>query len=239
MISIIEEIIIIPFPDPKIICDFNNVYHPSDDTFLIIDYFKKNISEKSFDGLKIDDINNVLDLGTGTGIIAIFLAFLSEYFENFNPKIYASDILKEAVDCAKLNEKLNNFEGKIQFIHSNLFNLFPDDLRNLFDIIIFNPPYLPSSKLIDKSENMMNIDHSWNGGKEGFDVLVDFLIDVKKYLKITPGKTSYIYFISSSRTDLKKIELNLIKEGFMNTILEKKHIFFEDIFLNRIEICEN
>ncbi len=239
MILIAEEFIMISLPDPKIICDFKNVYYPSDDTYLILDYFKKNISEKSFDGLKIEDIKNILEIGTGTGIIAIFLLYLSEYYSNFNPKIHASDILKEALDCAKINEKLNNFEGQIEFFHSNLFNSFPEKTRHLFDVIIFNPPYLPSSNLIKNNENKLNIDHSWNGGKEGYDVLLDFLKVVKNYLKITPGKTSYIYFISSSKSNLNMLKLKLIKEEFKNTILDKKHVFFEDIYLNRIEVSEN
>jgi len=233
---IIEEIIINKLPDPKIICDFKNVYYPSDDTYLIIDYFKNNISEKSFDGIKIEKIKNILDLGTGTGIIAIFLLYLSEYYENFNPKIYASDILKEAIDCAKINEKLNKFEGRIQFFHSNLFASFPDNLRNLFDVIIFNPPYLPSSNLINDKKKKKNIDYSWDGGIEGFNILLDFLKVAKNYLKISSRNMSYIYFISSSKTNLKELELKMIKEGFRNIILETKHVFFEDIYLNRIEI---
>jgi len=233
---IIEEMIINQLPDPKITCDFKNVYYPSDDTYLIIDYFKNNISEKSFDGIKIEEIKNILDLGTGTGIIAIFLLYLSEYYNNFNPKIYASDILKEAIDCARINEKLNYFEGQIQFFHSNLFASFPDKLRNLFDVIIFNPPYLPSSNLINNNKNKKNIDYSWNGGNKGFNILLDFLKVAKIYLKKSSRKMSYIYFISSSKTNLNELELKIIKEGFRNIILETKHVFFEDIFLNRIEI---
>ena len=59
-------------PDPIIQCDFENVYTPSDDSYLIIDYFKRKINQNYFDGIKLSEIKKILDLGTGTGIIAIF-----------------------------------------------------------------------------------------------------------------------------------------------------------------------
>ena len=107
---------IISFPDPIIQFDFENVYPPSDDTYLLIDYFKESVNEKYFDGLNIEDIKNILDLGTGTGIIAIFFQLIKQQFSNFNPQIYASDIIEEALNCAKLNEKLNGIKKKITFI---------------------------------------------------------------------------------------------------------------------------
>jgi uncharacterized protein YqgQ len=59
-----------------------------------------------------------------------------------------------------------------------------------------------------------------------------FLDNVKKFLK----KKSYIYYISSSRTNLALLDNHIIQKGFKNKILEKKHIFFEDIILNRLKI---
>ncbi len=233
---ILEVDLINIIPDPLIHPDFDNVYYPSDDSYLIIDYFKKNVCDNYFDGIKIEKIGRILDLGTGTGVIAIFMLYLRECYTKFNAKIYASDILKEALACAKMNEELNNFKGQIQFFHSNLFSSFPDTLKHAFDMIIFNPPYLPSSNLIDISQNSHKIDYSWDGGAVGSEVILDFLEKAKDFLNISPRKKSYLYFISSSRTDLKELEINIIKKGFKNTIVEKKHVFFEDIILNRVEI---
>ncbi|MFX1273817.1 MAG: HemK2/MTQ2 family protein methyltransferase [Promethearchaeota archaeon] len=225
-------------PDPIINCSFKNIYTPSDDSYLIIDYLKKNITRDYFDGIKLRLVKKILDLGTGTGIIALFLLNLQAYYANFKAKIYASDILEEAIQCAKSNEKLNNFKGKIKFIHSNLFKSFPDNLKHSFDLIIFNPPYLPSSDLIDKSVTKKKIDYSWNGGKSGNQVFLDFLENVKVYLNFNLKDKCYIYYICSSRTDLDNLKSKIYKKGFKNEILDKKHVFFEDIFLNRIEIKE-
>ena len=101
--------------DPVIVNRFQNVYTPSDDSYLILDYFKENIDNSYFDGLKIEKINNILDLGTGTGIVAIFFLLIKKLYTNFKPKIFASDILEEAIYCAKFNEKNNHFKDEIRF----------------------------------------------------------------------------------------------------------------------------
>ncbi|MFX0105222.1 MAG: methyltransferase [Candidatus Hodarchaeota archaeon] len=219
-------------PDPIIHCDFENVYSPSDDSYLLIDYFKSKIDKHSFDGIKLHEIKNILDLGTGTGIIAIFFQMIKKYNLNFNPEIYASDILEEAIKCAKKNEKLNKIQNEITFLHSNLFVSFPESLKNHFNIIIFNPPYLPSLKLIEKNHSKKDIDYSWNGGLEGYEILIDFLRNAKFFLNLE--KDHYIYCITSSRTNLKALNKKIIDFGYENKIVEKRHIFFEDIFLYRL-----
>lgn len=74
----------------------------------------------------------ILDLGTGSGILAIFCA------KHSSSKVYASDICNEAIKAAKINAKLNNVELNIR--QGNLFSPFEDER---FDIILFNPPFFP------------------------------------------------------------------------------------------------
>ena len=218
------------FPDPVINCDSKNVYTPSDDTYLILDYFKSSINISYFDGLKISEIKRILDLGTGTGIVAIFFQLIKKFNPNFNPEIYASDILKESITCAKLNEKSNGVDNEIRFIHSNLFDSFPNSLKDSFNIIIFNPPYLPSSDLI---ESKKSIDYSWNGGKRGYELIIKFLKSAVAFLNL--NRPHYIYYISSSRTNLTELNKKIIKLGYRTRILKEHHFFFEKIYLNRLK----
>ncbi len=218
-------------------CDYDNVYSPSDDTYLLIDYFKQKIDEKYFDCINHNEIEYILDLGTGTGIIAIFLQLLKKQYSNFNPIIYASDILEEAIACAKENEEKNQINEEITFIRSDLFISFPESLKNSFNIIIFNPPYLPSSELINQSNNKKKIDYSWNGGLKGYEVLIRFLKHAKNYLSFK--KPHIIYCITSSRTDLRELNKIISDLGYVNEIVEKRHIFFEDILLNKLSFKTN
>lgn len=226
--------ILIPsIPDPIINCDFENVYTPSDDSYLLIDYIKRNINDTNFDGITSSEIENILDLGTGTGIIAILFQLIKIQYPRFNPKIYASDILKDAIKCAKINEAVNQINNELTFLRSDLFLSFPESLKHSFNIIVFNPPYLPSSQIINKNETKKDSDYSWDGGIKGYETLINFLKNAKLFLNLK--KEHNIYCITSSRIDL--IELNKAIEnlGYENKIVEKHHIFFEDILLNRLK----
>jgi len=227
-------IIITSLPDPIIQCDFENVYAPSDDSYLLIDYFKRNINQSYFDGIKLSEINKILDVGTGTGIVAIFFQLIKMENPNFNPEIYGSDILEDSLKCTKLNEKRNKINNHIKLIHSDLFKSFPENLMHSFNIIIFNPPYLPSSSLIKENFNKKNIDYSWDGGLKGYELIFDFLTSVKTFLNLK--KEHAIYCITSSRTNLKELNKLIKNLGYKNRIVEKKHIFFEDIILNRLQV---
>lgn len=74
----------------------------------------------------------ILDLGTGSGILAIFCK------KNSNSEVYASDISKKAVKTAKMNVQLNKVHIEVQ--HGDLFTPFEN---KKFDLIIFNPPFFP------------------------------------------------------------------------------------------------
>jgi HemK-related putative methylase len=215
------------FPDPIIDYDFENVYRPSDDTYLMVDYFKHHIDLDYFDGIRHENIKKILDMGTGTGYIALSMQIIKNSVPKFTADLYGSDILEKAIHLAKHNEKLNHFKENIRWIYSDLFKSFPNSLKRSFDIIIFNPPYLPSLK---HENDTKLIDISWNGGNKGFEVFLNFLDQAKYFI----SSNCRIYYICSNRTNLGKW-YNLIKiKGFDNKILERRHVFMEDLYLNRL-----
>jgi methylase of polypeptide subunit release factors len=221
------------FPDLNIEHPFEDVYAPSDDSFLIVDYFKESINDYYFDGLDIKNIKNILDMGTGTGVIALYLNEMKNRIATFSPNIYASDVLENAIECAKLNESLNNLDRSITFIHSDLFKSFPKSLKNSFNIMIFNPPYLPSLREFRTSEIKRDGDESWNGGEKGYELFLQFCSQAIPFIDTT--QSFYIYYISSSASKFENILDIFAKLGFKNKTLKKKHVFFEDIILNRLE----
>jgi len=114
------------------------------------------------------DVNKgdiVLDMGCGTGILAISCAKIAS-------KVVAVDITSEAVDCAQKNIKLNNLEYKIDVRKSDLFQRLKKDEK--FDLIIFNPPLLPG--IPKTKDELMWFD-------QGGIIFRDFLRDVNFYLK--------------------------------------------------------
>lgn len=208
-----------------------DVYTPSDDTYLLLNYFNNNISNQDIDGLPLNEVKNILDMGTGTGIIAIFFQQLIENLSGFNPHIYASDISKKAIECAKRNEQRYKYVDSITYINSDLFNAFPSHLTHKFDIITFNPPYLPSFEF-RRTHKTRKEDLAWDGGEKGYELFLRFIDTVRDYL--APHKRSCVYYIISSRANLKEFYEILEEKNFKNKILDKVHIFFEDIILSRL-----
>jgi len=176
------------------------VYEPHDDTFLILDnlnwYLSKDLS--------------VLDMGTGIGIIAIVAALKSK-------EVLGVDINEKAVNLAKKNAKLNQISN-VRFRISNLFS----NISNLeqFDLIIFNPPYLPV-------EDSSILGTAWSGGENGIKVVIKFLRDAKRHLR-NGGK---ILLLLSSLSDLHSFHEFLTRHGYFHKIIARKKLFFEELFL--------
>jgi release factor glutamine methyltransferase len=87
----------------------------------------------------------ILDIGTGSGCIAISLA------KNIvNAEVFAIDVSKKALATAKKNGEIN--QVKVTFLEKNI--LETDDLEQQFDIIVSNPPYV---RELEKQEIKKNV----------------------------------------------------------------------------------
>lgn len=103
----------------------------------------------------------ILDVGTGSGAIAISVA------KNCDAHVTAVDISTQALATAETNAKKNGV--KVEFVHSNLF----DNLKRKrkFDIIVSNPPYIPSAEIENLDKNVRECDPilALDGGEDGLD----------------------------------------------------------------------
>ncbi len=94
------------------------------------------------------DGKEILDIGTGSGCIAISLA------KNFpNAKVTALDISFDALNVAKENAKLNNVN--IEFIHTDIFEY---NSKKKYDVIVSNPPYVLESEKSQMKQNVLDFE---------------------------------------------------------------------------------
>jgi len=94
------------------------------------------------------DGKEILDIGTGSGCIAISLA------KNLpNAKVSALDISKDALEVAKENAMLNNVS--IEFIHADIFEYKSD---KKYDVIVSNPPYVLESQKSLMKKNILDFE---------------------------------------------------------------------------------
>lgn len=106
-----------------------------------------------FSGKKV----NVCDVGTGSGAIAISLAL-----EEPNMTVMASDISSEALEVAELNNQ--KFEAHVKFLQGDMLEPLKG---NKFDIVVSNPPYIPTVEEVDPlvKDNEPNV--ALFGGNDG------------------------------------------------------------------------
>ncbi|CAD5243415.1 HemK2/MTQ2 family protein methyltransferase [Thermococcus camini] len=172
------------------------VYEPAEDTFLLAE------------NLAVREGDLALDVGTGTGLIALLMARKARF-------VLGVDINPLAVELAGENAELNGIKN-VEFRMSDLF----ENVSGKFDVITFNAPYLPG-------EPEEPIDLALVGGEGGREVLDRFIREVRDYLK--PGGT--VQIVQSSITGVEETLGRLEKAGLRGKIAARVHVFFEDIVL--------
>ena len=173
------------------------IYPPREDSFLLEREVKKCAKGKSF-----------LDLGTGSGIQAKA----------------AKAAKAESILCADINEEaLKELKAQgFSTIKSNLFS----NIKERFDLIAFNPPYLPEDKREDEESALTT-----TGGKSGGELIALFLKDVKKHL----NKNGIVLLVISSLTPKEKISKVLEKNSLNYKVIFSQKFFFETLEVWKIE----
>jgi len=180
---------------------YEDVYQPAEDSYLVAD------------NLVVRNSEEVLDIGTGCGIIAILAARKAR-------RVIAVDIDEVAVECAKENVKRHGLEAKVEVRLGDLFN--PLHPWEKFDLIVFNPPYLPVENGIK----------AWSGGVNGRAVIDKFLSEVKRFLK-PHGR---ILLLQSSLSDIEKTFTILKDLNFKFKVIASRDFFFERLVLIEAEV---
>ncbi|MBU3907165.1 MAG: methyltransferase [Nanoarchaeota archaeon] len=176
------------------------IYSPAEDSFFLASFVEKEINKinnkKSKDKLKI------LDMGSGSGIQAQTCILSGIKPENLT----LIDINSTAISYLKKHFPLSTI------IQSDLFTNVGDET---WDLIIFNPPYLPENKYDKKPDT--------TGGKKGDETIVRFLKQAKKHL----NKNGKILLLTSSLTP----NINFNRLGYKSRLLGEKKLFFEEIYV--------
>ncbi len=120
---------------------------------------------------------SVLDLCTGSGAIAIAVAKETEK-RGKKAKVTALDISAEALTLAKENAEANGAD--VLFLQSDLFTR----LRGRFDVIVSNPPYIPSAEIDKLQREVKDYEPrlALDGGEDGMDIYRKIAADASKYL---------------------------------------------------------
>ena len=176
------------------------VYRPSDDTFLMLEA----ISEFPFKG------KETLDMGTGSGILGLFAAI-------HGANVTMADIDESVVRYAA--SVADSLGVNVKAIRSDLFSNIP----GRFDVILFNPPYLPSTTSRDPVTD---------GGLSGSAVADRFLRELPEHM----NRNGSAFLLLSTQNDPSSLSRKHGKFSF--TLVKRRPLFFEELQVFRLSFLE-
>lgn len=119
----------------------------------------------------------VVDVGTGSGCIAIALA------KRFpEAEIFAVDASRDALDVARGNAKLHQVEKNIRFLEGDLLQNLHDSLR--VDVIVSNPPYIADGEMAKLPKEVRDFEpvRALAAGEDGLEVIRRLVMEAKRIL---------------------------------------------------------
>lgn len=172
--------------------DYERVYEPAEDTFLLLDCLEQ---EKPFlDTFFKGKLPTVLEVGTGSGTITTFanLHILKGLF-------LATDINRACCDSVLETHEINGGSPLLDTLQCSLVDSLRD---NCVDVLIFNPPYVPNEGVPQVPANAD--DHVWLdlalvGGNDGMVVTWKLLSKLDRVL--TVNGVAYILFCARNKPE--------------------------------------
>ncbi len=121
---------------------------------LVLPFLQQQVAEKSFVDL--------IDMGTGTGAIAVTLLY-----EVQQARGVAVDIAAGALQAARINAKAAGVSSRLAVLQSDWF----EAVRGKYDLIVSNPPYIPAKTVLELDKGVKDFDprRALDGGEDGLN----------------------------------------------------------------------
>jgi release factor glutamine methyltransferase len=175
--------------------DPSQVYPPAEDTLLLLDAARQEVRHN----------DRVLEVGTGSGLIARELAPSARV-------VIATEINPHAARTAR--------DGGVSVVRTDLFAC----IRGPFDLILFNPPYLPT-----QPEERLDdwLEYALDGGENGRDTIARFLADAGRVL--APG--GRILLLISSLTGVSEVTGLARSRGYLAEVVREQPVEDERLYV--------
>ncbi|NIM44488.1 MAG: methyltransferase [Nitrososphaeria archaeon] len=187
-------------PKRRMIRVGEDVYAPAEDTYLLLRHLKRGRGR-------------ALEIGTGSGIIALELA-------RKGWSVVATDISLSAVRNALENAENFGVKERIEFMVADLIGFLRKGVK--IDLLVFNPPYVPDIYSLEEMKDL-----SWSGGPTGRAIVDRFLDEIKQ----RDIHVQVVLLVQSTLSDVEKTLRDLKIAGFKTEVIGKEKSFFEEIVL--------
>ncbi|WBW75165.1 eRF1 methyltransferase Mtq2 [Schizosaccharomyces osmophilus] len=199
----------IPTPDTSCLSEdvFQDVYEPAEDTFALLDALEEDKDKLC----KFADEKLLLtsEIGCGSGCVSSF--FKSGILQDRPTIHFMTDISNAACNATayvvnKNREVYNDKSGA--FLTAQTFFLQGLRIRKSVDVLLFNPPYVPTE--FEEIPKEANIASTWAGGTDGMDVTSQLLRIVDDIL----SADGVFYMVAVARNNPGKIQNYMLQFGF-------------------------
>lgn len=189
---------------------FSEVYQPSEDTFLFLDAL-----ESELDFIVNMKPTVIAEIGSGSGVVITALAMILKS----SCAYFATDLNHQACTATLETSQLNNCS--IECLNMNLLDNFKD---GLFDIVLFNPPYV-----VTESDEMVgnSLNRAWAGGKNGRETTDVVLNDLDRLL----GRNGVCYMVILKENRPLEIKERMLARGYSCTNVMERKIPGEHLFV--------
>lgn len=196
--------------------DFRKVYEPAEDTFILLDALEADADSLTSSLSSSSPL--CVEIGSGSGIVT---TFLSQILGPTAAAYLAIDLNPHANRCTAATGKANGVH--IEAVRTSLLSGLTDRLRRKVDVLLFNPPYVPT----EEEEEMMaqdraGIEGSWAGGATGTR-LVDELID-DGVIRDVLAKGGRFYLVAIKQNDPQGLVRRLQAQGLDSEVSCRKSI---------------
>lgn len=166
----------------------DHVLVPRADTEILVEYVIEYLKKLKKNGL---ERFRLLDIGTGSGAIAISIAYYAKGM-GLTPDVWTVDINDKAIDISQENSKKLGVSDCVHVVKSDVFEGLlqlkeglADDRGKVFDIIVSNPPYIASDviKGLQTEVRCFEPQNALDGGKDGLDFYRRITMESVEWMK--------------------------------------------------------
>lgn len=211
-------------PTPSVIhltkADYRKIYEPAEDSFILLDALEADALHLSSLPSSSSSSLICVEIGSGSGIV---LSFLSSIIGPSAALYLGIDLNPHANTCTVSTGRQNRVQ--IEAVRSSLLSGLRERLEGKVDVLLFNPPYVPTLEEEEEAaQGEAGIEGSWAGGVTGTK-LVDELIDtgVVKEVLSRGGK---FYLVAIKQNDPPALVRRLLVQGLDAEVSQDSQMMF-------------
>ena len=188
--------------------DYENVYEPAEDSFLLLDSLESELAT-----IRSIHPSICLEIGSGSGIV---LTGLAKALGSHNCLYFSTDINPLAAKVTQRTARQNKVTG-LEVINCNLVDPLLSRLENKVDVLVFNPPYVPTvDDELDPTGSSIAL--AWAGGARGRSVM-DRLFPLVPQIMSPAGLFYLLILKENDEEDICRI---MASHGWLGTAVKER-----------------